>query len=813
MISMRPVLTQQRTARLIALGAFVLTAAFFFHQVLFMGKTFIARDHYLFFLPRRFFALNTLLDGSLPLWNPLNACGVPFLANVQSSVFYPLSAIVYILPFPLGYSAFVIVHYVLAAFFMYALMRHWSSSPFASTLAGLVFAFGGYMQSINDNVAFLTSATWLPLIMLCFSQALQHRARLWIIATMLLIGVQVLAGDASFCVLSTLLCTGLYALCAPRGVAPVVFRIRAVRFCAVWMVGLLLAAIVLLPFLEYVSLSDRAAGLAPEEALRWSLHPLELLQFVQPYLFGRLVPDVRWFGQRWLDTAYIGIFPLCFSALYLLRCRCERKLFTTLLVLLGLLLALGAYNPVLSYLIQKLPGLRLMQYPVKFLLLCAFGLAVMSGRGVDEFLTRMRARSSIRGILKPLLLPVCVLLALLLAGAAGRDLLFNLFCRVYPATDYFTPLRETCFFEIYRGIFFTALLFGAFAALSWCAIRFSYMRGLLCILTGGIVCADLLLLGAPGDPWLERRDVLRPDPVVQSLQQDESIYRIYSLSRIAGSATYAHTPHLSFDRVYRVLSRSLPPNLHMYHGLASVDEYAEMLNMRHYELFAPVLLHLAGITEVPDGSEYSRKIFSLLNVKYIISPKALPELRFELLQDGPLKIYRNADVRPRAYLAAPLTICPDDAAVRKRIREGAHGPRAVFVTQAEMDRLPPDLRFAVAAALPEQADTAARITHYTANRVEITVDSVSHALLVLSDTWFPGWRALVNGAEQPLLRVNHTLRGVALEPGERRVEFVYRPQSFTAGLILSMATLLAVLATALWHLRRRTHPPHGDTAL
>ena len=234
---------------LIPLGVFVLVAVCFFHEVVFSGKAFSARDHYLFFMPRRFFALQTLLDGSLPLWNPLNACGVPFVANVQSSVFYPLSALIYLLPFPAGYNAFVIVHYILAAMSMYALMRHWKSSPFAAALAGLVFAFGGYMQSINDNLAFLTAATWLPLIMLCFSRALQERRRVYAIATTLLIGLQVLAGDASFCVLSTILCTGLYALCAPRRIAACAARKRASVLLAVWLGGLALAAIVLLPFL------------------------------------------------------------------------------------------------------------------------------------------------------------------------------------------------------------------------------------------------------------------------------------------------------------------------------------------------------------------------------------------------------------------------------------------------------------------------------------------------------------------------------------------------------------------------------------
>jgi hypothetical protein len=791
---------QAAAAYLIPLGIFMVVAACFFHEVVFSGKAFSARDHYLFFMPRRFFALATLLDGSLPLWNPLNACGVPFLANVQSSVFYPLSALIYLLPFPLGYSTFVIVHYILAAMCMYALMRHWNSSPFASVLAGLVFAFGGYMQSLNDTLAFLTATAWLPLILLFFSKALQERRIVYSLVTMLLIGLQVFSGDASFCVLSTMLCTGMYALFVPRSIAACTTRTRAGMLLTVWLGGLLLAAVVLLPFIEYVRFSDRAAGLAPEEALRWSLHPLELFQFVHPYLFGRLVPNTRWFGQLWLDTVYIGIFPLCFSALYMLYSRSAYKLFLTSLALLGLFLALGSYNPLLSFIMHTMPALRLMQYPVKFILLSAFALAVMSGFGVDEFFARMRKRRTIRGILKPLLLPVCALLAILLAAAAAQEQLFRLFLSVYPDTHYFAPLRDGCFFDLYRGVFFAILLSGGFAALVWCTICLKKTPSLPAAIIAIVLCADLFMLGAPGDVWLDRQEVLRPGAVTQALQRDTSLYRIYSLSRIAAGASYSHTPQLSFDRVYRVLTQTLPPNLHLYHGLASVDEYAEMLNVRHYNVFGPVLLHLAGRSDEPAASQYCRKIFSMLNVKYIISPRALPELQFELMHDGPVKIYRNQEVWPRVFMAERVIVCSDDATVLKQLYSADFEPQTVFVPQAELTALPLKLRTAITSEGPHHNTQAVTVVRYEANRVELQVETKSSGLLVLSDTWFPGWIALVNDTKSPILRVNHTLRAVALKPGISQIEFLYRPLSFIAGLIVSLSMLLAVIATlaAIW---------------
>jgi len=782
---------------LIPLGIFALVAACFFHEAIFSGKVFSARDHYLFFMPRRFFALETLLNGSLPLWNPLNACGVPFMANVQSSIFYPLSALVYLLPFPDGYNAFVIAHYILASICMYALMRHWNSSPFASAVAALVFAFGGYMQSINDNLAFLTSTAWLPLIMLCFSRALQERRSVYTILTMLLIGLQVLAGDASFCVLSTMLCMGLYALCIPRSIIRREAWSRAGVLLAVWTGGLLLAAIVLLPFIEYASQSHRAGGLEAAQALHWSLHPLELLQFIQPYLFGRLVPNTRWFGQHWLDTIYIGIFPLCFTALYLVRRRCEHKLFLSIIVLLGLFLALGKYNPLLSFIMYKVPALRLMQYPVKFLLLSAFGLAVMSGFGVDEFFVCMRTRTNIRGILKPLLIPVCGLFTLLLAMAAGRELLLKLFNKVYPATDYYAPLRDASFFNLYQGIFFSALLLGGFTALTWCTIRLKKTPAIPAALIGIILCADLFFLGAPGDSWLDRQEVLRPSPVTSTLQKDASFYRIYSLSRIAGGMSYSHTPHLPFDRVYRILTQSLPPNLHLYHGLASVDEYTAMLNVRHYEVFAPVLLHLVDRSDNPAGNQYCRKIFSMLNVKYIISPRALPELQFELMQDGPVKIYRNQNVWPRAFMAEQVVVGSDDATVLKQIHTADFKPQTVFLPQAELDKLPVQMQTLISSEDSGRQGQAVTIVRYEANQVTLRVNNENYGLMVLSDTWFPGWIARVNGNDSPVLRVNHTLRAVALKPGVSRVEFIYRPRSFIVGLILSLSALLAMVGTII----------------
>ncbi len=187
---------RKKVSIVIGLLLLCITALYFF-PVVFSSKTFASRDMYAFFYPRQLFAAQCIKSGILPLWNPHLASGVPFLANLQSSVFYPLSLIYYILPFGTGFKYFIVLHYFLAGVGMFLLMRHWEYDNYAGMCSAIVFMFGGYMISILDNVAFLTAAVWLPLIVLAYARFLKGRNQLYLVLTGVLIGLQILAGDAS----------------------------------------------------------------------------------------------------------------------------------------------------------------------------------------------------------------------------------------------------------------------------------------------------------------------------------------------------------------------------------------------------------------------------------------------------------------------------------------------------------------------------------------------------------------------------------------------------------------------------------------
>ena len=132
-------------------------ALLFFHRFLTAEQIFGFKDLSRYFYPLRYLMVEQVKAGYFPLWNPYIFCGYPLLATLQICFFYPLSFIYYVLPFDLAFNYYIILHYFLAACFMYFLLRHYELSRVASFLGGMVFAFSGYLLSVS-NMSYLASA-------------------------------------------------------------------------------------------------------------------------------------------------------------------------------------------------------------------------------------------------------------------------------------------------------------------------------------------------------------------------------------------------------------------------------------------------------------------------------------------------------------------------------------------------------------------------------------------------------------------------------------------------------------------------------
>ncbi len=780
--------------------ALFLLTLLFFAEVIFTHNTFIARDTYLFYNPRQFYAAESMHAGILPLWNPYVACGVPFHANLQSAIFYPFNALYYFLPFQQGFKYFIVLHYFLGASFMFLLMRAWGASRKGAVLSGIVFAFGGYLLSINDNVAFLAAGIWLPLVMLCFHRAAITGRLYYSVLTGVCIAAQIFAGDASFFLLSSFIGTFLYALY--QGVmhrsAPACSRSKLPGcFALSWGIGLGLAAVQLIPFLEFAASSHRFPGLDFAQAAKWSYHPLEMLQLIIPYIFGSTVPGTRWFGQLWLDTLYVGIFPLILVFVALAWGREKLRYYLAGLLAVSLLLSFGEYTPIYRFLYENTPVIKMVQYPVKFLFLAGFALAALAGKGLDLFFDVAddhKKANVLAGVLGACIIALAVPLA---ADLFLGDSLFAKFLTFYPANDYLRSIVEKQFYESLSGCWLALTLCLLCAVVCIAARKNRLLRAPLVAVIFLLVVYDLKE-AKPVDPLIRETAISERNETAALLQKDPSLYRIYSLARFHIKG-FGHLYDVPFARVYKVLRDSLRANLNMYEHIASAEEYSECLNRSFYDLVSPLESYFSE-----DGSDlklraYCSMLFNLLNVKYIISPLPLKGFGFKLIASQPAYVYENETVMPRAFFPQRIERFASDEDVLARIKSPGFDPReiaCVLSVSPEGENAP----------VPES--TAASLvwdiewTGYAPQRCSLKTKTNKSGFLVVSDTFYPGWKVFVDGTESRFVKANHFMRGVVVAQGRHEVLFVFRPLSFTIGCWISALFLVISMSLLIKSLRQ-----------
>lgn len=160
-----------------------------------------------------------------------------------------------------------------------------------------------------------------------------------------------------------------------------------------------------------------------------------------------------------------------------------------------------------------------------------------------------------------------------------------------------------------------------------------------------------------------------------------------------------------------------------------------------------------------------------------------------------VNIYENTRALPRAWLASEVRVV-DEEAMLQVIRTGSSpdgtkwDPLRTALVQNELPAFDASAHAGQSAgsAPAGRVDVAA----YEPNRLSLIAHASGESMLVLSENEYPGWRAYIDGADAPIVRVNYGLRGVLVPAGEHHVSFVYRPWSIIAGGLISLATAVVL---------------------
>jgi hypothetical protein len=758
-------------------------------------------DQFIGGFPVRDFAATWERAGhGVPLWNPYIFGGMPYVASMNGDMFYPTALLRLALGSDVGMTWGFIVHVFLAGCFTYLFLRRaMGLGFFASLLGGLAYMAGGNVAGLvspgHDGKLFV--ATLLPLGLFFVHRGVRDGAR-WAWGALAITVALALLSPHPQLFQYFLLVTGAYALfvaLTPAHQQGVISRMVAIQRLAFALasvgVGILAGAIQYLPLLEYTPWSPRAGGKGWEHAISYSMPPEELLNTYLPQFSGILQHytgrNVIHFHSEYLGASVLMLATLAFGASRVVPRRAVW--FWTGALVVALLWSLGGYTPFYHLVYALVPGTKFFRAPSTMLFVVAFCAAVLAAVGVERVLegadVTRRAIAWTAG----------AVVILVLAASGALTAMAATFA--YPQLVELVPEN-------------------------WGTMTLGAVRALLVVAgVGGILVAvhrDRLLLRRAG--WV----------LVAVVAFDLwSVVRHYWQFSAPAGALYASDPVLDYLKRVPELGRVAPVATErlatgtrdpyfgggdgradglMVHGIRSVVGYHGN-ELGRYDL-------LTGWDQ--DDFQWPRHLGNsnlrqLLNIRYLYTNTATSPISGAQLVAGPARnvagnmtyLYRLPGDNPAAWVV-PMGVRVTDSVARATLLDPRFDVRRV----ALLDTSTKLSAQAIPRQLPEPLAVAARVTAYSPGRISITLDrpSPTSALLVVSENYYPGWSASVDGRSAVTDRVDYVLTGVMLPPSARTVELTFTSRAYVAGRIITLlALLMSFLALIIgWRFSRTASP-------
>lgn len=720
------------------------------------------------FFPYYFMVASALHEGAWPLWNPYEFAGMPLLANCQSTVLYPPRLVYALFDVRVATTVFILMKLWLCGMTAFLCGRALKFSRGGATFFSIAWMLAGY-NLVWNNWSLPDVGAWLPILFVGVEWILGGRYRRGFFALTAGGVLMLLAGhpETAFAMAFGL---GIYFFVRlSLGLGGKARVSQCLLCCALgWSLALLVCAAQLLPFLEYLlnssTLFDR-----PDEGQQFWYSPHAFLSLWVPRFFGTAT-DRNFYGDTYSNyygmiypgiAVWLGIFTLLRPTGLSSEER-KRVIALSVAALVGIF---QAFRVPPFQLLHELPVLNAMIdcYHMAF---SVFALALLGALGFENWVRQPR---------RALNLALPVIATALVGGLVwAAYAFFRSLIALTGATDFVLTQMLVAGSLALLGL----LVFGLYL------IRPGKRFFALAIIA--LLALDLLYAGRRLNPTLPKQDLYPDTALTQYLQ---ALPRPTRISAGEGNipsgvlAPYGIEDWLAYDGLY-------PGRMKRFQQELGTEVWTSM--------------------EQVCGKEY-----------YLHDPRFDPMFpleeagRYELVEtlDG-LEVYRNMRVLPRSFLAGSIAFEPDRERIFERMLSPAYDPGLQVLVHAE------DTPGAAPKALREgsgRAPKAAEITNYTSTRVTIEAEADADSVLVLSDAWYPGWKATIDGDPVEVLPAYYVFRGVVVPPGRHTITFYYWPTSFYVGLILSVAGLalgsLAAYLTRTGRQRATASPalaPHGS---
>lgn len=691
-------------------------------------------------LPWRYLVVSLEKKFQLPLWNPYNFSGVPLLANFQTGAFYPLSIIFFIVPFEYAWTFLVVLQLLLSGLFLYLYLSYIKINKFASILGAVAFVFSGFSVSWLEWNTILQVAVWLPLILLATEHLIKKLTWKWVYVFIFAEVSAIFAGHLQL-LFYTLTISNAYLIARliqinyqeKEEIKNTIGQLWPFLIISIFV--LLITSIQLLPTFQFISQSGRdidQVGNWQKEG--WFIPWQHLIQFIIPDFFGNPTTLNYWGTWNYAElTGYIGLLPLLMAIYALFFRRDNKTLFFGTLFFFSLIFSLPTFFAQVPYLLN-IPFISSSQ-PTRLLFITDFSLAILAALGFDYFMQNKKR------IIYPIILMMLFFVGLWV---------FVLSARSYVLADIANYLLVSKRNMILPSVLFiisiSVLVFNSYAK-----TKRNYFLLTYCILLG-IVIFDLVHFADKFTPFTPRQYLFPSTKTLTFLQKNIGNYRLMTSD-----------------------SRILPPNFSIMYKLQSVDGYDPLYLMRYAELIAasernmPSIDPPFGYNRIITPHNYDSRIIDLLGVRYVLSLSDLssPKLK-KVFQEGETRTYENTNVLPRTFFVESVEwVDNKENAIKKMFNIDLY-KTAIIEKEPVLSNT----------AYPKELTVGqAEIVSYEPNRVVVKIDNLTDGFLILTDSYYPTWRAYIytkefrNPKKVRIYKTDLNFRGMFVERGQHMIEF------------------------------------------
>lgn len=707
--------------------------------------------------PWKIFSIDSIKNGVFPLWNPYVFSGNTHLANLQSGVFYPLNILFFVLPFIDAWTVYIVLQYIFLFVFTYLYLRQIKLGTPASLLGAAAFSFSGFLTVWAEYGIIGHTMYFLPCVFFLTEKIFSSNNLRWYFLLALSIACSIFTGYIQLS-LYMLLLLGAYVLFHFFAQKKRTYR-KYIQLALSVVGGLLISSVQLIPLHEVLSLSLRSTY-SYSVLLERLMPPENIITFLVPDFFGNSATGNYFLqgGSNLERAAFIGVWPLVFGVFAIFSKKTFIKNFFAIVALVTLIFVIS-FPPVAYFHSIGIPFLST-GIPTRALSILCFCLAVLGAIGADAYL-----RGDI--LRKKKIIVLCVFVII--------------FVSLWAIT-YLLP--DPRFAVSRRNLIIPTAIFGLGSVLIMLKIQKKIIISVILLIT----ILELFYSFQKFNSFVPRNYIYPKNHITQKLREIQGI-----------------------DRFWGYGSANIDTNFQIIEKIYGTDGYDPLFSKRYGEFISaskngkiPSVVPRSvanihpgyGVNELKQNP-FRQRALDITGVKYVLNIKgtkgidsAFSKDTYGLLwEENGWQIYNNKNVLERVVLFGDYIVHKNNQDVLKTLYAPSFKFQETLILEKDISPL---------YSIRADPDAQVTVLQYRPNEIIIETRSSRDQLLFISDNYFPGWRATVDGKNVDILRANYTFRAVPLKKGSHVIVMSYLPASFVAGAIITTAALLGLLGIAIF---------------